>query len=69
MSKKINYSISNFICPDCGSSIPLPRQKNRKRNKEHVKDLWCPYCKKVVKTTEMREGDMFITLDHKIIYA
>ncbi len=59
MIKNNNYSISNFICQECGNGFPLPRQNNRKRNKRHIKDLWCPHCKKVVKTTELREDDFF----------
>ena len=67
--QKNSYSISNFICQECGNSFPLPRQNNRKRNKKHIKDLWCPHCKKVVKTIELREDDFFITMDQRKIYV
>ena len=62
------FEISNFICPDCGSMFPLPRPQSCRRKKEHIKDLWCPHCKKIVKTIEIRPKDVFATYDGRIIY-
>ena len=67
--KRQKYNISYFICPECGSSMPLPRKKSRRRDKGHVKDLYCVFCNKVVKTTEVRQGDAYVTLDGSVIYA
>ena len=67
--KRRSYNISYFICPECGKYLPLPRPKSCKRNKGHVKDLYCVYCNKVVKTTEVRSGDCYECFDGKIIYA
>lgn len=67
--RKRNYNISYFICPDCGKSLPLPRLKSCKRNKGHIKDLFCVYCNKMVKTTEVRSGDFYVKNDGNIIYA
>lgn len=61
------FEISKFICKECGGEFPLPRQKARRRTKGHVKDLWCPYCQKVVKTTEIRPRDAFKTMDGRVI--
>lgn len=58
--RKRKFDISYFICPECGNSFPLPRSKNVKRNRGHVKDLYCFYCNKVVKTTEIRSGDYYV---------
>ena len=64
-----NYNISYFICPECGNSIPLPRMKNNKRKKGHIKDLYCPYCNQVVKTTEIRSGDVYVKSNGTIVYV
>ena len=62
------YEISKFICPECNGVFPLPRQKSCRREKGHIKDLWCPFCKKKVKTLEIRALDVFETLDKRIMY-
>ena len=62
------FEISNFICPDCGKSFPLPRAKSMRREKGHIKDLYCPFCKKTVKTFEIRPRDAFATLDPTVVY-
>ena len=62
------YEISNFLCPDCGNMFPLPRAKATRRCKGHVKDLWCPFCKKTVKTIEFRPRDMFKTMSGEVFY-
>lgn len=62
------YEISNFICPECGNSFPLPRAKSMRRERGHIKDLWCPFCKKKVKTIEIRSRDVFKTMSGQIIY-
>lgn len=65
---KRDIDISLFICPECGGKFPLPRRQSKKREKGHIKDLYCPYCNKVVKTMEIRTGDTYITEDGKILY-
>ena len=62
------YEISNFICSECGGKFPLPRAKSMKREKGHIKDLWCPHCKKVVKTIEIRPKDVFVSMAGKTYY-
>ena len=62
------YEISNFVCPECGSLFPLPRAKSMRREKNHIKDLWCPHCRKIVKTKEIRPRDMFVTMSGKVLY-
>ena len=67
--KRQQYNISYFVCPECGNVIPLPRKKSSKRNKGHIKDLFCVFCNNVVKTTEVREKDAYVKLDGSIIYG
>ena len=51
------FEISTFTCPECGSTIPIPRQKSWRREKNHIKDLYCFTCKKTVKMIERRPKD------------
>lgn len=67
--KRQKHNISYFVCPECGNVLPLPRKKSRRREKGHIKDLFCVYCNKVVKTTEVRQGDAYMRLDGSIIYG
>ena len=69
LMKRQKYVISYFICPECGKSFPLPRKRSKKRDKGHIKDLFCVFCGKVVKTTEVREGDAFVRYDGSVIYG
>lgn len=61
------FEISEFVCQECGKSFPLPRAKARRRKEGHVKDLWCPFCQKEVKTIEYRPRDFYKTLNGDIV--
>ncbi len=63
-----DFEISEFVCPECGNKFPIPRPKSMRREKKHVKDLWCPFCKKVVKTTEIKPRDRYVTMSGKVFY-
>lgn len=65
--KGSRFEISTFVCPECGNEFPLPRPKSKRRCKGHIKDLWCPYCKKVVKTIEYRPRDFIKTMNGQVI--
>lgn len=52
-----NIVISYLICPRCGNSFPIPRNKGRQRKKNHIKDIWCPFCGRVEKMKEIRYND------------
>ena len=45
LHKRKAYLISNFVCPECGMIMPLPRPKGKQRKRGHIKDLWCPKCR------------------------
>ena len=55
------YTISYFHCPICNLQMTVPRKKSRKREKGHIKDLYCVNCGKVVKMQENK----IITLAEK----
>lgn len=47
-----NTEIHYCMCPSCQNKFPVPRKLNKRRKKEHHKDIWCPFCKKVVTMIE-----------------
>lgn len=57
MKQRRNYTISYCICPECSCNFPIPRKKNQYREKGHIKDIWCPFCKKINKFVEHRDVD------------
>ena len=68
--RKIRYmDTSVFICPACGNKIPLMRKRNRQREKGHIKDLWCPFCRTDRKFLEIRRGDWYTEADGNIVYV
>ena len=65
--KKQVTTISYFVCPECGLEMPLSRVKCLRREKGHIKDLYCPTCKKVQKFKEIRNIDFYKNLDGEIL--
>lgn len=65
--RRDNYSISIFVCTSCKTEMPIPRWNKHKREKKHIKDLYCPTCKRIEKFIEYRDIDCYKTLDGKII--
>lgn len=61
--RKRQYEITEFICPQCGNKFPLPRPSGRKREKGHIKDLWCPFCQEKVKFKEVKSNEVHTTLN------
>lgn len=51
------FNISFCECPDCHREFPIPRIKGRSRERNHRKDIYCPFCKKKVTMTEHRFND------------
>lgn len=54
---------SYFVCMECGMVIPLPRKHGKRRERGHIKDIYCPGCKKETKFRERRNGDYEIAGD------
>lgn len=48
------YTISQFLCPECEHTIPLPRKKQSARKNGHIKDIYCPWCNKIQHTKEYK---------------
>lgn len=51
---KSNIVYSDMICPICHKKFPIPRKKNKQRERHHIKDMWCPFCLQEVKMIEKR---------------
>lgn len=66
MKRKYNISSSQLTCPNCGNAFPIPRYGGRSRRVNHIKDLWCPYCKGITKMVENKReiftmsGDLLV---------
>ena len=51
------FDISSFRCPKCGREMFVPRKKSQMRRKNHLKVLYCAYCKEEVNMKENRSFD------------
>lgn len=56
---KMQCFTSYCVCPDCGKTFPIPRLPRQARERNHTKDLWCPYCKETKHMLEIRYGDYY----------
>lgn len=57
MKKRNDIYVSQLTCPKCGGRFPIPRKAGMKREKGHVKNIWCPYCKEDRKFVENYKCD------------
>ena len=63
------FTISNFVCPDCGLIIPLPRCHGQQRGNGHKKNLWCPTCKEEHNFMEIKYKESYRTMAGDVIMA
>ena len=56
---------SDLICTMCGEVITIQRNKVKLYKPGHIKDLWCPNCKKDRKFYELKDADTYY---YKILY-
>lgn len=57
------YEISSFYCTKCASKIELPRKSSKKREKGHLKKIYCIHCKEDINHYEVRDNDMDFDLE------
>ena len=43
---------SVMVCKRCGGTFPIRRRRGRRRKRNHVKTMWCPWCKQVTQHVE-----------------
>lgn len=63
----MTYTISQFVCPDCGHIIPIPRKNKRRRENGHIKTLYCPWCGKRKRTMEYKDNQPIRNLNGDLI--
>ena len=68
MRKQRFMDLSMFICPECGNQIPIMRNHGKRREKYHIKDLYCPFCGKEQQCLEIRKKDYYVTTDGDVLY-
>ena len=56
MKNRRNFKISYLLCPDCSHQFPIPRKNRDQRENNHIKDLYCPFCKKKQKMKEIKHN-------------
>lgn len=55
--KHTTFSISEFYCTQCGKkTIPIARICTHQRAAGHLKNLYCPWCRKENNCVEIRPG-------------
>ena len=67
MKKHRYMKMSQFICEECGTEIMLPRMHCAQRKKGHIKDLYCPGCKRNAKFREIKYNEFYKTMAGEII--
>lgn len=67
MRKQRFMDLSMMICPECGKSFPIMRNHGQHRERGHIKDIWCPFCKEDRKFMEIRKRD-YCEINNKVIY-
>lgn len=67
MKKQRFMDLSMFICPSCGKPFPIMRNHGQHRERNHIKDIWCPYCKSDQKFKEVKRGEM-VMMNGEVVY-
>lgn len=59
--------ISYFVCQNCGTQMPIPRDSGKQRKHGHIKHIWCPCCKKKMKFKEIKHNENYKTMSGELI--
>ena len=51
--------ISYLRCLECGREFPIPRRDCSAREKGHIKDIWCPFCRAERKFVENNDNEYY----------
>ena len=68
MRKQRFMDKSELICMTCGNRFPIMRNHGKPRERGHIKDIWCPFCKQDRKFQEVRRTDCVVTASGAVIY-
>lgn len=61
--------LSSFICPECENTLCLMRNRGEQRERGHIKDMWCPFCKEERKFIELKACKPYTKRDGTIVYG
>lgn len=56
--RKMATSISDLICCECGNIMSISRKNGSRREKYHIKDMYCINCDKTTKFIEVLNYDL-----------
>ena len=58
--KKSRMYISYLKCKICGFRFPIPRKRHKRRETNHIKDLWCVVCNERTPHIENIKGGTYV---------
>ena len=68
--RESNYFTSDFYCTECGNrGIPLSRTIFAQRESGHLKNLYCPCCRKETNFVEVRPYSPYTVEEFKIEFS
>jgi len=50
---------TDLICSTCGYIQTIQRKQSKRKKELHIKDLYCPFCKKDTKFIELVDKDKY----------
>jgi hypothetical protein len=59
MRKHSDMYVSELHCTVCGAVFPIHRKKHARREKCHIKDLWCWRCGEITKFKENDDEERY----------
>jgi hypothetical protein len=45
-------AVSWMICRRCHGVMPIQRSRSKRRKQNHIKTMWCPWCRRVTQHFE-----------------
>ena len=57
--KQVTYKSTELVCLNCGNVMTIQRKILKQQKVGHIKDMYCPYCKDLVKFFKVRDIDAF----------
>lgn len=59
MRRTDKFTLDTMLCNECHKAMFVPRRLGHKRTMGHIKDMYCPWCKKGTQFTEYL-SDQFV---------
>ena len=62
MDKRRQMIYSVLICPECKLQMTVPRKRCQKRERHHIKDMYCVRCRLVQKFVEHKDTELMMAV-------